>query len=172
MRKSPLKTKGSRVCEEAGCCFFFSWHHPALLSLLEEATFLGRTPPWCGAPVLGKAGPIPAADKGGLEQGKRLVLVSLGLFLQPGSPAALVFLSRLWPGLPWAPCPAPLRCPAPLNRLFVTAPDLPRASRMEKEADGQTDKRALSFGWGGLWASRGFLAGGGGEVWEKYGTLG
>lgn len=63
MRKSPLKTKGSSVCKEAGCCFFFSWHHPAVLSLLEEATFLGRIPPWCGAPVLGKAGPIPAADE-------------------------------------------------------------------------------------------------------------
>lgn len=28
---------------------------------------------------------------------------------------------------------------------------------MEKEADGQTDKRALSFGWGGLGASRGLF---------------
>ena len=153
-----------------GWVLLFFWHHPALLSLLEKAAFPRRTPPRHGIPVQGKAGPIPAAEKGGLEQGNRLVLVSLGLFLWPGSPAAHVFLAGLWPGLPWAPCPAPLRCPAALNQLFVTTPDLPTASRMEKEVDGRTDKRALSFGWEGLWASQGFLAGDGGEVWEKFGT--
>lgn len=37
--KNPLKMKGSGVWDCAGSCFFFSWHHPALLSLLGKAVF-------------------------------------------------------------------------------------------------------------------------------------
>jgi len=129
-------------------CHASSWHRPALLSLLGEAAFPGRTPPRRGVPALVKAGPIPAADDGGLEPGAWAGSGVTGTVPPAGKPRS--------PRLPrWAvarfalgslPCSARVpRCPE--SALCHRA--RPAKSEPDGKGGGWRDKRALSFGWGG-----------------------